>query len=148
VNFGWEFWVGVSFTLLTWVVNTINIHNLIDQATYSLGKPELISRGDISWDIGLPEDGRLLASGILPYAIKWHTKNHPSHSMLDLGCRLQSLDIYHSNSDWLLSALDSIGALGLAKIHSLKKNETPYLKAQIKTPNGLKVISNCLINNS
>jgi hypothetical protein len=128
--------------LLTWVVNTRNIHKLIQQATFKLGEPELLNRGDIKWYFSLPEDGRLLASGILPYAIEWHTKNHPSQRMADLGCRLLSLEVYHSNIDWLMPALDSIGVMSLVKVNALNKNEAPYLKAKISTPHGIKVLSN------
>ena len=129
--------------LLTWVVNTENINKRIRQATYSLGKTELISRGDLSWYFGLPDDGRLLAGGMLPYAIEWLTDKHPSINMVDLGCRLHSLEIYHPYSLWLQSALESIGALNLVKINSLRKNEVPYMMANISTPSGIKELYSC-----
>ena len=130
-------------TLLTWVVNTGNINELMRQAKFSLGKAELISRGDLSWYFGLPDDGRLLAGGILPYAIEWQTDEHPSANMEDLGCRLHRLEIYHPYSSWIKSAIKSIGALNLVKINPLPKNEAPYLIAYINTPNGIKKLHSC-----
>ncbi len=130
-------------TLLTWVVNTGSIKELIQQARFSVGKAELISRGNLSWYFGLPEDGRLLAGGMLPYAIEWQTDIHPSVNMANLGCNLQGLEIYHPHPFWLQSALESIGAADLVKIYPLSKNETPYLVAHIGTPDGVKQLLGC-----
>lgn len=128
--------IQIQPTLLTWVVNTNNIVELVQHATFSLGKPELISRGNLSWNFALPEDGRLLAGGLLPYAIEWHTNQHPSQGMADPGCNLKCLKIFHPYPVWLYSALDSIDALELVKIVELPANETPYFLVEIETPTG------------
>ena len=125
-------------TLLTWVVGTGDIDEFMRQACFSLGKAEFISRGELSWYFGLPDDGRLLAGGMLPYAIEWQTNKHPSENMADLGCRLLGLEIYHPYPSWLQSALASIGALDLVTIGALPKNEAPYLTASVRTPLGIK----------
>lgn len=124
--------------LLTWVVNTQNIQELIQRSTFSFGKAELISRGKLNWYFGLPEDGRLLAGGMLPYVIQWQTDKHPSVNMTDLGCNLDRLEIYHPYPQWLQSALSSIGASGLVRVHALPKNEVPYMIAYINSPLGIK----------
>jgi hypothetical protein len=127
--------------LLTWVVNTDNLNALQQKAQFSVGIIEKISRGDLNWYFGLPRDGRLLAGGMLPYAIEWRTEEHPCANMADLGCRFHSLEIYHPYAPWLQTALDSIGAAKLVKICPLPSNETPYLKAYIHTPRGLRELS-------
>ncbi len=71
-----------------WVINTHDIDGLIRQAIFSLGESILINRGILSWNFGLPKDGRLLTGGLLPYAIEWHSDKHPSENMTDLGCSL------------------------------------------------------------
>jgi len=123
-------------SLLTWVVNTGNIEQLMQHSTFSLGQPELISRGDLNWYFGLPEDGRLLAGGLLPYAIEWHSDNHPANSMSDLGCKLESLEIFHPYPIWLESSLNSIGALSLVKMNELAAKQAPYFSVKIGTPSG------------
>jgi len=128
-------------SFLTWVVNTQSIEDLMRQSTVSLGKAELVSRGKLNWYFGLPEDGRLLAGGMLPYVIEWQTDEHPSANMADLGCRLSGLEIYHSYPRWLQSALASIGASDLVKIHALPNNAVPYMTAHINTPDGIKELS-------
>ena len=133
--------------LLGWVVNTPNLKALIEQATFALGKAERISRGDLSWYFGLPEDGRLMAGGMLPYAIEWQTDHHPSAGMADLGCRLQRLEIHHPYPHWLHAALASIGAADLVPINAMDKNETPFMIATIDTPDGVKKLRSLTASN-
>ncbi len=136
--------VSIEPTLLTWVINTENINDLISSASFSLGKAELISRGNLSWYFGLPEDGRLLASGMLPYAIEWQTDIHPAKNMSDLGCRLDYLEIYHPYPKWLQAHLSSINALDLVDVKQTTSGATSFLVAHIKTPAGTKKLSNQL----
>ena len=125
-------------SLLTWVVNTHDIKKLAQRSTFSLGNAELISRGQLNWYFGLPDDGRLIAGGMLPYVIQWQTDKHPSKNMIDLGCNLERLEIFHPYPRWLQSALSSIGASGLVQVHALSKNEIPYMIAYINSPLGIK----------
>jgi hypothetical protein len=140
--------IGIQPALLTWVVNTTTINEIIQRATFSLGKAERIHRGDLSWYFGLPEDGRLLAGGMLPYVIEWQTDKHPSANMADLGCTFHGLEIHHPCPRWLQSALASIGALNLVKVHAITTNETPYMAAHIRTPHGMKQLYSCSTPNN
>lgn len=128
-------------SLLGWVVNTMNIEALMSHASFSLGKAELINRGALSWYFGLPDDGRLLAGGMLPYAIEWQASIHPSTNMADLGCHLSCLEIYHPYPWWLESRLASIDAENLVKLLPLPKNHAPYMVAYINTPVGMMSLS-------
>jgi hypothetical protein len=123
--------------LITWVVNTADIEAVEHDSVLPIGIPTELSRDALHWQVGLTEDGRLLANGLVPYLIQWHTEPHPSGSMADMGCRLQSLEIYHNRPDWLRSVLASIDADHLVNIHSLPDTETPYLSANIETPSGM-----------
>lgn len=125
-------------TFLTWVVNTNDIEKLLRQAVFSFGRSRPLSRGHLSWYFGLPDDGRLLAGGMLPYVIEWRTNSHPSTNMADAGCRFRGLEIHHPYPYWLRSVLESIGAAELVRIHPLQKNRPPHLVAHIETPTGPK----------
>ncbi|MBX2837204.1 MAG: VOC family protein [Gammaproteobacteria bacterium] len=129
--------------LLTWVVNSNNLQKLIQQASYSLGASEPISRGDLNWFFGLPEDGRLLAGGLLPYAMQWCTDQHPSQRMANLKCSLKSLTIAHPYPDWIHQALTSIDAQHLVELKKLTDNQAPYFSVEISTPSGFKTLHSC-----
>ena len=125
-------------TFLTWVINTNDIENLLRRAAFDFGKSMLLSRGNLSWHFGLPDDGRLLAGGMLPYVIEWRTDSHPSLNMVDAGCRFRGLEIHHPYPSWLRSVLESIGAAELVRIYPLQNYRSPYLVAHIETPAGPK----------
>lgn len=125
-------------TLLTWVVNTTNIQDFLQRAKFPFGHAELMSRGDLSWRFGLPNDGGILAGGMLPYVIEWQTDSHPAARYADVGCQLQTLEIYHPYPSWLHAILESIDADNLVKIYPLPPNSEPYLMASFNTPNGVK----------
>lgn len=123
--------------LITWVMNTADIGQLAVSADFDIGKPTLLSRDRLEWEIALTDDGRLLADGMLPYCIQWHSQPHPSRGMADLGCILQALTIHHNRPYWIADKLDAIDAGHLVQVESLGDNRAAYLSADIETPNGL-----------
>jgi len=132
--------------LLTWVVNTSNMKEFQTRSAFSFGMAEPVNRGDLSWHFGIPDDGRLLAGGMLPYVIEWHTDTHPSERMENVGCSLQGLEIYHPQSGWLESILSAIDAVHLVSLYSLPDGTSPYLVAHIQTPSGVKELSSKISN--
>ncbi len=124
--------------LITWVMNTADIKAVDHNSEFPIGIPTELSRDALSWQVGLTEDGRLLANGLVPYVIQWYTEQHPSVSMADLGCRLLQLQIFHNRPEWIKSMLSSIDAEDLVSVHELEDSEAPYMLAIIDTPRGVK----------
>ena len=122
--------------LITWVMNSADIHQLADSAGFDIGTPTALSRDNLKWEIGLTDDGRLLAGGMLPYCIQWHSTPHPSEGMADFDCLLQNLTIYHNRPRWIAERLDAMGAGHLVDVEAIADSETPYLSASIDTPTG------------
>ena len=122
--------------LITWVMNTGNIQQLASQASFAVGRPTALSRDNLRWEIALSDDGRLLADGLLPYCIQWHSSPHPSQGMAELGCNLKSLAIHHNRPQWIAAQLESIGANHLVGIESIPDTEAAYLSAVVETQNG------------
>jgi hypothetical protein len=127
--------------LITWVMNTPDIESIRQVAGFDIGKPTALQRNNLRWQFALPDDGRLLGNGMLPYVIQWHSRPHPANTMADLNCRLQSLQIHHNRTQWLQQQLESIGAQALVEIHQLDDTQSPYLSARIETPGGLKTLN-------
>lgn len=132
-----------SPSLLTWVVRTDDIHALLSRTDFSFGQPQKISRGDLTWYFGLPGDGRLLASGMLPYVMQWQTEGHPASAMPDLGCSLKQLEIHHPRTEWIGNILDSIQAAPFVRLEPLSETSQPYLSAHFETPQGVKTLRSC-----
>jgi len=126
--------------LLTWVVNTDDIAKLQAQTSFAFGETMLVNRDDLTWNFAVPDDGRILAGGMLPYLIQWHTDSHPARRMADRGCRLINLEIHHPYADWVSSILSDIGAMDLATVQSLEQGTAPFLLAHLDTPSGVQVL--------
>ncbi len=122
--------------LITWVMNTPNLKQLQQTVEFDIGMPTALSRDQLSWEIALTDDGRLLADGLLPYCLQWHSSPHPSTAMADLGCRLQSLTLCHNRADWLQERLQALGASHLAEVKPLPDAQAPYLSIEIDCPKG------------
>lgn len=127
--------------LLTWAINTTDVEALCAQSEITVGVVQEASRDDLRWKVALTDDGRLSAAGFFPLCIQWLVDFHPSKRMQDLGCRLESIDIYHPYPEWLRSALESIGSQQLVNVLSADDGEMPRIDANISTPNGLAVLS-------
>jgi len=122
--------------LLTWVVNTDDITAALDSSDVSFGDAQPISRGDLRWYFGVPDDGRLLAGGILPYIISWQTASHPAEDMADLGFTLQKVRIFTPYGDWASRILEDIGALSLVELQTLPALSAPYIEVELLSKSG------------
>lgn len=122
--------------LVTWVMNTADLPALAASAGFDIGKPTELSRDALRWEIALPDDGRLLGEGMLPYCIQWHSSPHPARGMADTGCLLQQLNIHHPRPNWLDERLDAIEASHLVHVEALPDSEAAFLEAIIETPRG------------
>lgn len=127
--------------LLTWVANTSNLAEATANASMDYGVISELSRGDLRWLFSLPEDGRLLGSGMLPYLMQWCCDFHPSERMAERHCKLKSLTLKHPNCEWLLAQLASINATELVTVEALSAGSVPILEARIDTPSGEKSLS-------
>lgn len=127
--------------LLTWVANTTDLAAATAGATIDYGVINQLSRGDLRWSFALPQDGRLLAAGLLPYLMQWASEPHPSTRMADLNCSLQSITLCHPNGDWLAQQLGAIRAEALVTIETLPVGSTPEIHALINTPAGERTLS-------
>ena len=126
--------------LITWVLNTENLAHLAEEVDYDIGLPTALTRDALSWEFALPDDGRLLANGLLPYCIQWHSSPHPSGAMADTGCLLQELTLYHNRPRWLEQRLDALEAGHLVSVEEIDDSQAPWLEAAIDTPAGRVVL--------
>lgn len=127
--------------LLTWVVNTDDITTALGASEMSFGQPQPLSRDNLRWYFGVPDDGRLLAGGIFPYIISWQIEKHPAAQMKDLGIRLNSLKICTPFLEWTSRQLEDIGALQLVELLYSPDITSPYLEVEFSTPAGDTIIS-------
>lgn len=133
-----------SPALITWVVRCESLAAACARVP-DLGDIIAMSRGDLRWQIAVPEDGTLPWSGVLPAAIQWNEGDdgadgappHPAARLPDSGCELLTLDLMHP-----AAVLGSGGLLGLFRelrvVGPVNLRPGPVsLAATIRTPAGV-----------
>lgn len=123
--------------LVTWVVRTTEIAEVLLASRRPLGAIEPMTRGDLRWLITIPDDGSLVDGGMMPTVIQWPAGPHPTSRMQDRGCRLERLEAVHPDVEGYRADLASIGAERQIEISG---GERPRLVAKIRTPAGLRTL--------
>jgi len=117
--------------LANWICMTTDF----GAAPAEAGPPRALTRGDLSWQITVPDDGGLPFGGGYPTLIQWAPDTvHPSERLADSGCRLTRLEIWHPLADQLYGMI----ALDDARVF-LHQGEWA-MRATFDTPNGEKVL--------
>ena len=123
--------------LKAWVANTRILAGILAQYGLTFGVATAQSRGALSWQFAVPEDGRLIMDGALPYLIEWSDGVNPAQAMPDVGCRLKGVTLEHPKADMVRSALTSLASLGPV---SVSQGPVFKLSAEIETPDGVRKI--------
>jgi hypothetical protein len=120
--------------LIHWVARTDDLEAAL-AATGAEGCEVLtLSRGAFRWKMGVPADGSLAQSGVMPSIIQWFTQ-HPSELLPDSGCRLEVLALRHPAATAMLHALRYAGLAADDPIQS--HHEGAGLEARVRTPRGV-----------
>lgn len=117
--------------LIHWVARTQNLEARVQEMPM-LGSILEASRGSLSWQITVPDDGHLNFEGLIPTLISWRGI-HPTSQLESRNCTLLKLEAYHPNPKRVNDMLKQLGAKSLLEVtHAPSAN----LKAVIQTPYG------------
>lgn len=134
--------------LIHWVASTGDIASASAACPEHLGEILEMSRGDFSWRISVPADGRLpgdgrstpLTAGLVPSLIQWDTPVHPAERLPDVGCALMKLEGFHPRPAHIGAALSSLGLDAALALFPAESGDPPALVAYLRTPSGLREI--------
>ena len=106
------------------------------QAPPSAGTARPLTRGDLSWQISVPDEGSLPFGGAFPTLLQWaEGTHHPSERLPDSGCRLALLEISHPAAD-VIKAMISLDDDRV----DLTKGAFA-MQATFETPHGMRILS-------
>ena len=94
-------------------------------------------RGDLRWQMAVPESGRVAFNGGFPALISWAGIAHPATRLQDQGCRLEELRIIHPEAVALQGYLDPL--IDMATL-TIETGPEVRLEAHIHTPSGLRIL--------
>lgn len=88
--------------LANWICRTDDLGAALAIAPPEVGTPRDLQRGDLAWQITVPDDGRLPYGGAFPTLIQWAVgTHHPADRLPESGCRLTRFEVAHPDADRL-----------------------------------------------
>ncbi len=121
--------------LANWICQTDDLDAALAKAPADAGTPQALTRGDLSWQITVPDDGSLPYGGAFPTLIRWADgTHHPAARLPSSGCRLIQFEVTHPAAEQLRSTMavtDDRVTLAVG----------PFaLKATFDTPGGVRTL--------
>lgn len=122
--------------LTNWICRTDDMAATRRHLGDGIGHPVALARGDLCWQMAVPQDGALPYDNLYPALIRWQSPVHPSTVLTASGCRLQRLVISHPDAADLAASLT--GIFNDARV--VIEQGTAGMIAEFMTPNGLRVL--------
>ncbi len=117
--------------LANWICQT----DSFDETMAITGPPVDLARGDLRWQLTVPEDGSLPFGGAFPTLIRWaEGTTHPATRLPDSGCRLRRFEVSHPDA-----ALPGMVDIDDPRVHFLRGPSD--FRAIFDTPKGERVLS-------
>ena len=120
--------------LTNWICRSNDLAASLKTLPAGVGAPVSLSRGDLRWDMAVPEGGRLPYDNLFPALIQWHGDLHPGGMLTPSGCALRRLVVAHPQADELRDLV------GLNDPRVVFEAGQPGLLAEIDTPHGLRLL--------
>ena len=118
--------------LSNWVCRTWDLEDELADCHEAAGVPVRVRRGDLSWRMAVPEDGRLPFDGAFPAIIEWDGASASSR-LEPTGCALRLLTIAHPEAAALSEILRRRVTDPRVRIES---GPFPEFLAEFDTPSG------------
>ncbi|MBE0414367.1 VOC family protein [Yoonia sp.] len=82
--------------LVNWICQTDDLPAAVGAAPAAVGDIQSLQRGDLHWQITVPDDGSLPFDGGYPTLMQWAAgTRHPAERLPESGCRLLEFIIMH-----------------------------------------------------
>jgi len=85
--------------LSNWICSTLDLRTALTTAPAEVGQARHMQRGDLKWQITVPDDGSLPYGGAFPTLIQWPADAHPSKTLPDSGCGLAKFVVSHPEAE-------------------------------------------------
>ncbi|MEL7099517.1 MAG: VOC family protein [Pseudomonadota bacterium] len=117
--------------LQNWICRTNDMAELA-ACPDGAGAPVDLTRGDLRWQMSVPEDGVLPFDNVWPALIRWQVDAHPAQMLKPTGVALKRLVLCHPEADSLRAALRRV----LSDARVVVEAGEPALRAEFETPHG------------
>ncbi len=116
-----------------WICRVPDLDLALQAAPQGAGRPWDLARGDLSWRMAIPTDGKLPFGGLFPALIQWNGTAHPAPRLADAGVRLSALHLISPDADALQATLAPL--IDDPRL-VIVAGDTPAIRATFATPSG------------
>jgi hypothetical protein len=92
--------------LSNWICRSTDLEQDMSVLPAGIGAPVSLQRGDLRWQMVVPESGVLPFDNLCPALIQWQTQQHPADVLAPSGCRLRRLVLTHPDAIELRGAVE------------------------------------------
>ncbi len=104
--FGLDNFIGPP-RLANWICQTDDMTGALAKAPAVVGTLRALTRGDLAWQITVPDDGSLPYAGAFPTLITWADgTHHPADRLPPSGCKLKRFAISHPDAAALTKMME------------------------------------------
>lgn len=93
--------------LTNWICRTDHLDKTLYAMQEDFGAPVALKRGDLRWQMAVPESGILPFDNCAPALIEWQTSSHPAERLRPSGVTLRRLTVSHPQADDLKAVLQT-----------------------------------------
>lgn len=122
--------------LSNWICRGTDLDAALAVSPPGTGRPVAVTRGNLSWRMGVPQDGILPFDNRFPALIEWQGHIHPVQRLPDSRLRLTRLEVAHPDAAALQAAL--AGRFDDPRVVILQGPSA--LRATFDTPHGARVL--------
>jgi Glyoxalase-like domain len=123
--------------LTNWVAACDDLSAELAISPPGTGVAMALSRGDLDWQMAIPDDGCLPFDGASPALIAWQGALHPARVLPECGVRLLQLDVTHPQAAALQAAL--AGRMNDPRV-VITQGPAKAMRAVFSTPQGQRVL--------
>ena len=123
--------------LTNWICRCDDLDQTLAELPEGFGSPVDLQRGDLRWRMAVPESGILPFENCAPALIEWQTDAHPAARLIQQGCSLEMLEVFHPQAASLRALLAPL----LVDARIIFTEGAPHLCARIVTPRGMVAMS-------
>ena len=100
------------------------------------GIPVSLSRGDLRWQMAVPQGGILPYDNMFPALMEWHCDDHPAKRLAPSGCQLERLVIRHPRAAILEREIRPV----LPDPLVIFETGQAGMQAELSTPHGRRIL--------
>ena len=121
--------------LTNWICRTDDLPATLAQAPAGTGVPVALERGDLRWEMAVPDSGILPYANLFPALIQWHGTAHPAPRLDQQGVVLRELVLEPPDAAALTEALSLVFADPRVRV---EPSSRVAMHAAFQTPGGLR----------